>query len=119
MSVQNIKGLADIVRQTKASLAEAANAAGDMQATAASVTSKVSQIKDMTDELRAADAELGAAIGLMSNGAPPLETTTISDAPTPTPLPPAPTVVPTPSPLQQPPASLPAGFDIHTRRDRP
>ncbi len=86
MSVQHITGLAEIVRQTKASLAEAAFAAGEMQASAASVTSKVSQIKDMTAELKAADAELGAAIGTMSNGGPalsPLESTTASAPVTP------------------------------------
>ncbi len=83
MSVQHITGLAEIVRQTKASLAEAASAAGEMQTSAASVTAKVSQIKDMTAELKAADAELGAAIGTMSNGGPPLETTTASAPVTP------------------------------------
>lgn len=87
MSVQNVKGLADIVRQTKASLAAASSAAGEMQSTANSVTSKVAQINELTNELKQADAELGAAIGQLSNGGPPLDSTTDSAPITQTPLP--------------------------------
>lgn len=106
MSVQNVNGLADIVKQTMAALVEASTAAGEMQTTAGSVVSKVATVKALTEDLKAADAALGAAIGQMSNGAPPgpLPDTVPSEQSTPTSLPPAPTLVP---------------FDIHTRRDRP
>ena len=113
MSVQHVKGLADIVRQTKAALAEATGAAGEMQTAAASVASKVSMVRDMTNELKAADAELGAAIGTLTNGDP-------NPGPLPDTVPSAPTIqasssAPAPQQMQ---GAMP-DFDIHTRRDRP
>lgn len=111
MSVQHVKGLADIVRQTKAALAEATGAAGEMQTAAQSVAGKVAMVRDMTNELKAADAELGAAIGTLTNG-----------DPNPGPLPdtaPSNPNIPISSQQQQASASAPDGFDIHNRRDRP
>ena len=110
MSVQHVKGLAEIVRQTRAALAEATGAAGEMQVAAQSVASKVSMVKDMTSELKAADAELGAAIGQLSNGGP--------AGPLPDTMPSNPNI-PISSQPQQSEASLSPGFDLHTRRDRP
>lgn len=113
MSVGHVTGLADIVKATKAALAQASSAALEMQTTAASVTDKVNQVVALNAELKAADAELGAAIGTMTNGAPPgpLPDTAPVAPPIPTSLQPA------PQPQAQ--AGLPPGFDIHTRRDRP
>lgn len=88
MSVQHVTGLADIVRQTRVALASASVAAGDMQTTATSVMTKVNQVQALTTELKAAEAELTAAIGQLSNGGPPLETTTPSSATVQTSLPP-------------------------------
>jgi hypothetical protein len=109
MSVQNIKGLAEIVRQTRASLAAASLAAGDMQTSAASVTNKINQINDLTNELKAADAELGAAIGQLSNGGP---SGPLPDTPT--------SATPIQASSQQPQAQAAHPIiDMETRRDRP
>jgi hypothetical protein len=109
MSVQNIKGLAEIVRQTRASLAAASLAAGDMQISALSVTNKINQINELTNELKAADAELGAAIGQLSNGGPPLDATEPS----------APTIQTSSQQPQAQAANTLHPIDMETRRDRP
>lgn len=72
MSVE-VKGLADVVRQVKSAISVATTAAAAMQTTANSVVDKINQVNELHTELKQADADLGAAIGLMSNGAPPLE----------------------------------------------
>lgn len=89
MSVE-VKGLADVVRSVKQAISVASNAAADMQKTAQSVVSKINQVNSLHQELVAADADLAAAIGEMSNGGPPLAApadTTNSATPSPVPSP--------------------------------
>jgi len=74
MSVE-VKGLADIVRQAKEAVALASSAGPKLRDSAQRVVDKVSQVNDMIKQLDAADADLGAAIGAMSNGGPPLTDT--------------------------------------------
>lgn len=78
MSVQ-VKGLADIVRQAKTAIDTAGNAAVRLQSSAQAVVNTIGQVDDMTRQLDAANADLQAAVGAMSNGGPPLEDTTSSE----------------------------------------
>lgn len=87
MSVANVTGLADTVRQTRSILADLPSIVDDMKTTAADVMANVGTVKALTNELKNANVELKAAIGAMSNGAPPLETTTISAPAIPQPSP--------------------------------
>ncbi|RZN09657.1 hypothetical protein CWO91_16650 [Bradyrhizobium genosp. SA-3] len=72
MSVE-VKGLADIVRQAKDAIRTASDAAAGMRASANELTSTVGQVLDMQRQLDAANADLKAAVGAMSNGGPPLD----------------------------------------------
>lgn len=83
MSVE-VKGLAEIVRQAKEAITLASSAGPKLRDSAQRVADKVSQVNDMIKQLDAADADLGAAIGAMSNGGPPLTDTVApsSDSPT-------------------------------------
>jgi ABC-type transporter Mla subunit MlaD len=74
MSVE-VKGLADIVRQAKEAISLASSAGPKLRDSAQRVADKVTQVNDMIKQLDAADADLGAAIGAMSNGGPPLADT--------------------------------------------
>src|SRR6267142_282420 len=74
MSVQ-VKGLADIVRQAKSAIDTARAAAVRLNDSAQRVVNTIGQVDDMTRQLDAANADLTAAVGAMSNGGPPLETT--------------------------------------------
>lgn len=85
MSAQSISGLADVIKQARTALAGVPAVAEDIKATTSSVLAKVKKVQDLTGELKAADAELDAAIGQLSNGGPPLETTTTSAPATPAP----------------------------------
>lgn len=78
MSIANVTGLADMVRQTRSILADLPAIVDDMKTTATDVMANVGTVKALTVELKSANVELKAAIGAMSNGAPPLETTTTS-----------------------------------------
>lgn len=74
MSLQ-VKGLADIVRQAKSAIDTAGVAAVRLRSSAEAVVNTIGQVDDMTRQLDAANADLTAAVGAMSNGGPPLETT--------------------------------------------
>jgi ABC-type transporter Mla subunit MlaD len=76
MSVSNVNGLAEMVRQTRGILADLPSIVDDMKTTASDVMANVKTVKALTDELKTANGELKSAIGQLSNGAPPLETTT-------------------------------------------
>lgn len=93
MSAQNISGLADIVRQARVALAGVPAVADDMKNTVASVINKVKQVQELVGELKSAESELDAVLSNAGNGAPPLETTTVSAPIIPTPLPPPPVPV--------------------------
>ena len=79
MSVE-VKGLADVVRRAKQAINAASDAAGRMQTSAERVTARVSQVEDMVKQLDAAEADLAAAVGQLSNGGPPLDDTRSSAA---------------------------------------
>ena len=57
--------------------------ADELKNTATSVLSKVHQVQDLTSELQAAEKQLDGAIDQLSNGGPPLESTTPSAPPSP------------------------------------
>lgn len=77
MSVE-VKGLAEIVRQAKDAIRTASDAAAGMRNSATDLAATVGQVLDMQKQLDAANADLKAAVGAMSNGAPPLDSTTQS-----------------------------------------
>lgn len=85
MSAQNISGLADVIRQARIALAGVPAVADDMKNTTASVLSKVKQVQELVGELKSAETELDAVLSNTGNGAPPLETTTVSAPVTPPP----------------------------------
>jgi hypothetical protein len=93
MSVQ-VSGLADIVRKAKTAIDTAGVAAVRLNDSAQRVVNTIGQVDDMTRQLDAANADLTAAVGAMSNGGPPLEDTTNSGSSSPL----APVVAPTLSP---------------------
>lgn len=72
MSVE-VRGLADIVREAKEAIGKAASSAERMRNSATRLTGTLSQVEDMTDQLDAAHADLQGAVGLLSNGGPPLD----------------------------------------------
>lgn len=72
MSVQ-VRGLAETVRNAKAAIALASTASERMTVSAGRVVERVAQVESMIKELDSAEAELGAALGQMSNGGPPLD----------------------------------------------
>jgi hypothetical protein len=72
MSVQ-VQALTEVVRQAKLAIATASTAAVRMSNSAARVVDRVAQVEGMIKELDSAEAELGAALGQMSNGGPPLD----------------------------------------------
>lgn len=82
MSVE-VKGLAEIVRQAKDAIRTASDAAASMRSSATDLAATVGQVLDMQKQLDAANADLKAAVGAMSNGGPPLASTTTSVAPPP------------------------------------
>lgn len=77
MSVQ-VSGLADIVRKAKTAIDTAGVAAVRLNDSAQRVVNTIGQVDDMTRQLDAANADLTAAVGAMSNGGPPLADTTSS-----------------------------------------
>lgn len=85
MSAQSISGLADVIKEARLALAGVPAVADELKATASSVLAKVKRVQDLTAELKDADIQLDAAIGQLSNGAPPLE----SSAPSAPPIPPS------------------------------
>lgn len=85
MSVE-VRGLADTIRKAKLAIAKASDAAARMQASAGNLTGTLAQVDDMTDQLDAAHAELQGAVGMLSNGGPPLDPITNSSVDTSTPL---------------------------------
>ncbi|WP_454627749.1 hypothetical protein [Bradyrhizobium cenepequi] len=78
MSVQ-VKGLADIVRDAKRAIDTAGDAATRLRASANAVVATIGQVDDMTRQLDAANADLTAAVGAMTNGGPPLDDTASSE----------------------------------------
>jgi hypothetical protein len=102
MSAQ-IKGLAEIVKQAKEALDTAGKAGSSMQDAATRVAGRIQQVNDMVKALNDADAELQAAVGAMTNGAP-LEATTGSSPPVTASVPPATSEAPV---AGQPVASVP------------
>lgn len=99
MSSSHITGLADIVRQTRAVLADLPAVADEMKSTATEVMANVATVKSLTGELKSANTELKAAIGQMGNGGPPLETSTSSaqNIPVPSPVSASISTVPAPA----------------------
>jgi multidrug resistance efflux pump len=87
MSVQ-VKGLADTVRQAKAAIDKASTVATRVNTSASQLVVTMAAVEDMTAQLDGANADLQAALGTVTNGAPPLEvgatapTTSSSDATT-------------------------------------
>lgn len=69
MSVQ-VSGLADTVRKAKAAIDAASGAATRLKSSADAVTATIGTVTDMTAQLDAANAELTAAVGVMTNGDP-------------------------------------------------
>lgn len=80
MSVQ-VTGLADTVRRAKAAIDAAGGAAARLESSANAVVNTIGAVDDMTKQLDAANADLQAAVGVMTNGGPPL---VASPAPAPT-----------------------------------
>lgn len=74
MSVE-VKGLAATVRNAKEAIAKASDASAGMQQSAQKLVDTVAQVDAMRKEMDAAEAELQAALGTMTNGGPPLDTT--------------------------------------------
>lgn len=73
MSVQ-VTGLADTVRRAKAAIDAAGGAAVRLESSANAVVNTIGAVDNMTKQLDAANADLQAAVGVMTNGGPPLET---------------------------------------------
>lgn len=71
MSVQ-IDGLTDMVKFATSAIAQASEAASRVQVSASRVIDKVSLVNEMVTQLDKADAALGAALGGITNGGPPL-----------------------------------------------
>lgn len=72
MSVE-VKGLAETVRRAKEAIGKASTAAVRMESSANRVSDRVAQVENMIKQLDAAEADLGAAVGALSNGGPPLD----------------------------------------------
>ena len=94
MSVQ-VTGLADTVRRAKAAIDAASGAASRLESSANAVVNTIGAVDDMTKQLDAANADLQAAVGVMTNGGPPLVTS-------PTPGTASPPVASTAAPVVQP-----------------
>lgn len=71
MSVQ-IDGLTDMVKYAKSAISQASEAASRVQGSATRLAGRVNQVNDLVSQIDKAEAELGAAIGEMTNGGPPL-----------------------------------------------
>jgi hypothetical protein len=71
MSVQ-IDGLTDMVKYAKSAISQASEAASRLQVSASRVAARVSDVNTMVAQLDKAEAELGAVLGEMTNGGPPL-----------------------------------------------
>jgi hypothetical protein len=80
MSVQ-VLGLADTVRKAKAAIDAASTAATRLKSSAEAVVATIGTVNDMTAQLDAANRDLTDAVGVMTNGGPPLESTTSSAGP--------------------------------------
>jgi hypothetical protein len=96
MSVQ-VKGLADTVRQAKAAIDKASTVATRVNTSASQLVATMAAVEDMTSHLDGANADLQAALGAVTNGAPPLD----AGATTPTTSDPA-----SAAPIAQPPAPV-------------
>jgi uncharacterized phage infection (PIP) family protein YhgE len=77
MSIE-VKGLADTVRLAKEAMRKAADSAMQLEFSAGQLTKTLAQVSGLTGELDAANADLQAAVGQLSNGGPPLEHTSTS-----------------------------------------
>jgi uncharacterized phage infection (PIP) family protein YhgE len=71
MAVQ-VKGLADTIRSAKEAIGKASAAAERMKASANDLTGTLAVVEDVTNQLDTANADLKSAVGLLSNGGPPL-----------------------------------------------
>jgi hypothetical protein len=74
MSVQ-VLGLADTVRKAKVAIDAASVAATRLKSSAEAVVATIGTVTDMTAQLDAANRDLTDAVGVMTNGGPPLEST--------------------------------------------
>jgi predicted ribosome quality control (RQC) complex YloA/Tae2 family protein len=84
--MEEIKGLAATVKRAKNAIRSASDSSKRLEHSANALASNLGQVEGLTRELDGANAELQAAIGLLSNGGPPLDDT-VSGAPSGTPDP--------------------------------
>lgn len=68
-----VKGLAETIRQAKQAISKASNVAARVNASATELVQNMAAVDDMTQQLDAANAELKAALGTITNGGPPLD----------------------------------------------
>src|ERR1700738_1087143 len=71
MSVQ-IDGLTDMVKFVQSVASQASEAAARLQVSGSRVDDKLSMVNELVAQVDKADAALGAALGVMTNGGPPL-----------------------------------------------
>lgn len=76
MSVE-VKGLADTVRKAREGIAAASAKAAKLAASADALGQNLAAVDSVTQQLDAANAELQAAVGQLSNGGPTLDAPTV------------------------------------------